>query len=119
MHEFSICDGIVKAAVEEMTALGAPAGSLKVSRVVVGRLHQIVPDNIHMAYEILTRGTLAEGSTLELRDVPVTAKCGACGWSGEIQPPLFLCPECGSGGIEVLTGKELYLENLEIERDGD
>lgn len=119
MHEFSICDGIVKAAVEEMRKAGATDGSLRSARVVVGRLHQVVPDNMNMAYEVLTRGTEAEGSGLELKFVPVVARCGDCGWEGEIEPPLFLCGNCGSGKIEVVSGRELYLDNLEIERHGD
>lgn len=117
MHEFSICEGIVRAAVDEMSRHGAPPGSLRTTRIVVGALHQVVPDNLEFAYEVLTRDTPAAGSRLEIRPVPLTAKCGACGWRGEIKPPLFLCGTCNSGAIELVTGKELYVENLEIEED--
>jgi len=96
---------------------GAPAGSLRKTRVVVGALHQIVPDNLTFAYEALTRDTPAAGSRLKLKVVPITAACRACGWRGGIRPPVFLCAACHSGGIELITGRELYLDNLEIEQD--
>lgn len=117
MHEFSICEGIVRAALDEMSRHGVAAGSLRTTRIVVGALHQVVPANLDFAYEVLTRDTAAAGSKLEIRAVPVTARCRGCGWTGDIQSPLFLCGACNSGDIELITGKELYVENLEIEKD--
>lgn len=117
MHEFSICEGLVRAVRQEMKKHGAPAGSLRRARVVVGALHQIVPENLEFAYEVLVRDTEAAGSRIELRVVPITAKCGACGWTGTVTPPVFLCGACNSGDLELTTGKELYLDNLEIEQD--
>ncbi len=117
MHEFSICEGIVKAVLDEMSRHGAPPGSLRKARVVVGALRAIVPENLTFAYEVLTRDTAAAASRLEIVSVPINARCRACGWTGDIQSPLFLCGACNSGEIELVTGKELYLDNLEIETD--
>ncbi len=117
MHEFSICEGLVGTVVAEMAKHGAKPGSLRKTRIVMGKLHQIVPDNLTFAYEVLTRETPAAGSTLEMKAVPVTARCAACGWEGEIQPPLFLCGACNSGEIELITGRELFIESLEIDQD--
>lgn len=117
MHEFAICEGIVKAVTDEMARHKAAAGSLRAARIVVGKLHQIVPNNLEFAYEVLVRDTPAAGSRLEISFVPITARCRACGWTGEIQSPLFLCGACNSGEIELVTGKELYLDNLEIDTD--
>jgi hydrogenase nickel incorporation protein HypA/HybF len=83
----------------------------------VGALHQIVPENLKFAYEVLTRETPAAGSELMMVSVPITAQCRACGWKGEIRSPLFLCGACNSGEIELIGGKELYLDNLEIDQD--
>jgi hydrogenase nickel incorporation protein HypA/HybF len=117
MHEFSICDGIVKAAVQELGKMKPKPLRLIKTRVVVGDLHQIVEDSLQFAYEVLVRDTPAAGSELVIRHVPVTARCKACGWQGEIRSPLFLCGACNSGEIELVTGKELFLENLEVETE--
>jgi len=119
MHEFSICENIIRSAVSELGKVNPPAKKLTKVTVVVGAMHQIVPENLHFAFEVLTRDTLAAGAKLELKPVPITARCLDCGWEGEIRQPLFLCGSCNSGEIELLTGKELYLANLEIEQDDD
>jgi hydrogenase nickel incorporation protein HypA/HybF len=117
MHEFAICQGIVKAALDEMSKVKpAPRALLKV-RVVIGKLHQIVSESLLLAYEVLIRDTPAAGSQLEIEHVPITAQCKSCGWKGEIQQPYFMCGACNSGEIELITGKELYLANLEIEQN--
>jgi len=115
MHELSICQSLVGAVIEELGRARPAPGRLVAARIVVGALHQVVPENMTFAYEILTRDTMAAGSRLDIRWVPVSAKCHSCGWSGGIEVPLFLCASCNSGDLELLTGRELFLENLEIE----
>lgn len=115
MHEFSICERIVEAVLDEYSRLDpAPCRLCKV-RVVVGRLHQIVPEYLTFAYDALTRDTTAQGSKIELVSVPVVVRCRACGWDGNIELPLFRCGGCGSLDVEMLGGKELYLDHLEVE----
>ena len=119
MHEFSICQALVDAITAEMDKVDAPRPlRLVKARVVVGALRQIVPDILQTAYEVITRDTPAEGSTLEIVTVPVTVKCEKCGWTGEIEDILFQCGNCGHTGVEPARGMELYLDNMEIESDG-
>lgn len=115
MHELSICRSLVDAVLQELERARPAPARLVAARMVVGALHQVVPENMIFAYEILTRDTAAAGSRLDIRRVPVTARCRACAWTGEIDIPLFLCGSCNSGDLELLTGRELFLENLEIE----
>ncbi len=117
MHEFGICRELVSAVVTEMNRLDPPARCMRRVRVVVGALRQVIPDNLTFAYEVLTRGTPAEGSTLEIAAVPVTARCEQCGQVVTVEDAVFLCIACGSSRLELLSGMELYLDTLEIERD--
>jgi len=119
MHEFSICTQIVDAAIDEYDRLSPAPQRLSKVRVVVGRMHQIVPEHLIFAYEVLTRGTAAEGSEIELVPVPVAASCPSCGWCGTLELPVFRCGDCGAREIEVQGGKELYLEHIEVEWPGD
>jgi hydrogenase nickel incorporation protein HypA/HybF len=117
MHEFSICSGIVDAVLSEYEKLSPPPRRLISARIVVGRLHQIVPESLRMAYEILTKDTVAAQSNLDIVVVPVVCKCMECLYEGEIEYPLFLCNQCGSSNLVTVKGKEMYLENLEVEYD--
>ena len=57
MHEFSIGQRIVDAVQDELGRLDPPAVRLCKTRVVVGALHQIVPDQLMSAYQLLSEGT--------------------------------------------------------------
>jgi hydrogenase nickel incorporation protein HypA/HybF len=115
MHEFSLCRGIVGAVLQELEGLDPPALRLVRVRLEVGRLHQIIPDYLQSAWGILTRETAAEGGEMELVVVPIGGGCRDCGWAGEIEPPIFLCPACGSAEVEVSGGDELRLTGMEVE----
>jgi hydrogenase nickel incorporation protein HypA/HybF len=115
MHEFSICRSIVAAVEEELSRLDPPPKRLAKVRVVVGRMHQIVPEYLVSAYQVLTRESPANGSGLEIAQVPVTGRCRACQWEGEIQLPVFRCGACGAFEVDLAGGKELYLDHLEVE----
>jgi hydrogenase nickel incorporation protein HypA/HybF len=113
MHEVSICQGLIKVVLDELAQRALPAGALLRVRVVAGALHQIVPESLEFAYDLLTRATPAAGSKLELRVTPLAARCTQCAWRGGIEPPLFLCGACGAG-VELEGGDELYVEDLEV-----
>jgi hydrogenase nickel incorporation protein HypA/HybF len=114
MHEYSICRYLVDM-VEEVTADRSPPPRIVTVHVAVGRLRQVIPDFLQTAYGFLTRETIAEGSALEIREVPVTVRCRSCGWEGEVEGVLAICGACQSVDLEHLTGDELILERIEIE----
>ena len=118
MHEFSICEDLITAILEELDKVDCRGRvTLLKARVVVGKLRQVVPDNLAFAYEVLGKEAGISGSKLEIVERPITAKCKECGWQGEIRDSLFMCARCESMNIEQLSGSELYLENLEVSTD--
>jgi hydrogenase nickel incorporation protein HypA/HybF len=117
MHEFSICEGIVDAVIEELGKLDPPPSRLTKTRVVVGTLRQIVPDYLTFAYETLTKGTPAEGSALDVVPAPPRGQCRDCGWKGDLPPGSYKCAECESIEVEISGGTDLYLDSLEVEDD--
>lgn len=118
MHEFSICEGIVDAVVEELGRLDPPPAKLEKVRVVVGVFRQIVPDYLTFAYETLSKGTPAEGSVLDVVQAPAKGKCGDCDWEGDLPIGSYACGGCASVNLEITGGTDLYLESLEVE-DGN
>ena len=117
MHEFSICQGLVKAILSELEKLDPPNPKLLKASVVIGRLRQIIPETLQFAYETLTKETVIAGSKIEVISAPILAKCPKCGWKGEIKENNFRCGKCGSGEIELSGGMELYLNNLTVEKN--
>lgn len=117
MHEFSICQTIVEIVLKELRKAGMERVRLKSVKIAVGKYHQIVPENLTFAYEVLTKDTPAENSLLEIEILPILVQCKSCNRKGEIVPPLYRCETCSSGDVEVVGGKELLLESLEVISD--
>jgi hydrogenase nickel incorporation protein HypA/HybF len=116
MHELSICTGLVELVSAELERQ-APGAKLLKAVVCVGDLRQIVPETLTFAYETLVAGTKLAGSALEIRHVPLTARCQGCGWEGTLTENFFICPKCEGLKLDLLTGRELHLDSLEIEQD--
>ncbi|MDD5675380.1 MAG: hydrogenase maturation nickel metallochaperone HypA [Chitinivibrionales bacterium] len=117
MHEFNIGQTIVDSVLSELKNIKEPNLKLITTRVVIGKLRSIVPDYLQFAYENLSKDTLLQGSKLEVVSPPLKGTCLQCGWSGELKGSLFECASCGSTRGKLDGGRELYLENLEIEHD--
>jgi hydrogenase nickel incorporation protein HypA/HybF len=77
-----------------------------------------VPEYLQAAYEALTKDTIAEQSVLEIREIPIVGQCAACGWEGELTVGHgFECTACAAPIPELSSGRELFLEKVEIEQD--
>ena len=118
MHEFSICHHLVEKVLEETARLEPPVIRVNKIGVACGRLRQIVPEYLQTAYTALTKGTIAEQSVLEIREIPIIGRCAACGWEGELAADYdFTCPACAAPILDILSGQEVYLETIEVEQD--
>ncbi|MEH1925808.1 hydrogenase maturation nickel metallochaperone HypA [Nostoc sp.] len=109
MHEFGITQNIVAIVTEN--AKGA-----KVQRVLleIGKLSAIMPDAIRFCFDICTQGTILAGAKLEIVEIPGLAKCRQCGTEISVDKPYGIC-NCGSVQLDLITGEELKIKEIEIE----
>ena len=117
MHELAFIENIVTACTE--AALNN--GLSRVSRVsiVVGKLHQLVPDLMHFAFETATENSILGGAELEIEWIPVSAFCRDCSKTIPVNDGIYICPECGSFNLRLIAGKELYIKHIEGESHED
>lgn len=116
MHELSISEHLLQTTLERAEA--AQAHSVRTITVRIGRLSAIVEDSLRFYLELLTPQTIAEGAVLQVEWVPGRLRCRACGQEYEPDDALWLCPQCGRTGGEILSGRECYLQSIEIETEG-
>lgn len=111
MHETAIVAGLMRILEQQV----ARHGAARVSRVTikVGRLRAVEPQQLRACFEMFAEGTVAEGAVLAIDEVPVRARCKACGVEFEVPRYRFECPGCGSGEVDVIAGQELYMESFE------
>jgi len=113
MHELSITQNLLDIALEQARQHGATRVSR--IRVVAGAMHNLVEDSMCFCFEILSKGTMAEGAALAVDIVPATASCRACGRRFELQLFDWRCPGCESREFDLVAGNELLVSEIEME----
>lgn len=110
MHELSIAQGIIE--VCEQHAKGRRVNSVSVQ---IGSLSGVVPEALEFCYEAAVSGTLLEGSRLAIERIAATAFCPCCGAVSEIERFTDSCPCCGSFPLEIRSGEEMRVKELEVD----
>jgi len=116
MHEFSIMESVlntVKASAEANRII-----KIKKVKIIIGQMAMVVPDSMQFAFEALCNDNelLFKEAELEIEERAVCCLCGNCGNS--FSPPdmyTFICPCCQSSQIDIIGGRELYLDYYEGE----
>jgi hydrogenase nickel incorporation protein HypA/HybF len=114
MHEMGIAAEIVRIAVDSIPREMIGSRVVRV-HLKVGKLAAVVPESLRFCFEVVARETAAEGAELEIQEMAVVAQCDGCDHRWEIENTVFSCPRCGSGAIEMLSGRELDIESIELE----
>jgi hydrogenase nickel incorporation protein HypA/HybF len=105
---------IVRIAVESIPEKMAGSRVVRV-HLNVGKLAAVVPESLRFCFEIVAKETPAEGARLEIQELAVVAQCNGCDHQWEIESAVFSCPRCGSGAIDMLSGRELDIDSIELE----
>ena len=116
MHEMSLMAGlfdIIQAKAKEYNAKRILLIKLK-----IGVLSGVVPELLESAFEAYSQGTNAEGAKFEVEKVPFEVKCRNCGETKiESHDFMWVCPTCFSTDLEVNSGDDLIVEQMEVEVD--
>lgn len=102
----------VTMAVETATAQGAI--QIHVLRMRVGVLSGVVSESLEFAFEVVARGTAAEGARLEIETVPLGCWCDRCQAEFTGDDLLVLCPVCHAPPSKLLRGRELEIASVEV-----
>ena len=114
MHEV----GIMESALALVQRHAAEQNARRVERIVlrIGALSGVEPEALRFAFDVVSRGTLAEGAAFEIEPVPTVVHCGACQreFDGGTSGFIFTCPGCGDLCGEIRRGRELELSRIEM-----
>ena len=91
--------------------------------VLIGDLTSLGAEQLEFAYEIVTRGTVLEGSKFNIEREEVRVRCKTCGYEGPADSlesdyldhsiPVIACPKCG-GGVDITAGQACRVRDLDI-----
>lgn len=115
IHELSLMSEMLKI----LTNSAQENNIREITRVklVVGKMTMALPDALRLAFDVF-KGTppLSSQALLEIEERETRGKCQACDHSFSLNDNyLFVCPACESVRIDILSGRELYIEHFEGE----
>lgn len=113
MHELVITQSLLDTVLDEAKA----AKANKVTRInlIVGELSGVASDSVQFYFDILKKDTAVQEATIDFKPVPAQLRCRDCGTDFPPADGLWVCPNCGSYSIEIISGRDCYIESIEVE----
>ncbi len=113
MHEMSLCEGILQVLEEQARSQGYR--QVRSVCLEIGALSAVEPEALRFGFEVLSRGTLADGARLEIRELPGEAWCMQCRGSVAVRRRYDPCPRCGAYQLQVISGEQMRIKELEVD----
>ena len=113
MHEMSIISGVIDAVVPSAEQAGAER--VLAINLRIGDMTEVVDEALAFAFEALTEGTLLEGAKLNVTKVHPKSVCFECGAEFDHDRFHRSCPSCGSFETQLIAGRELEIESIEVD----
>jgi len=83
--------------------------------LVVGDYTGVVEDAVDFYFGFLSKNTIAAGARIHYTRVSGQMRCRDCDVLFPLQKRDYCCPKCEGKRIEIVGGRELYIENMEVE----
>jgi len=135
MHEWSLAEGVISTAIS--VAEENDAEELVQINIKIGKLQQVDREIFETALEETAEDTMAEDSEINMEEAEAILECRSCGEKWNYQDskkelseeeeesihflPDFAhnfvrCPSCESPDFEILEGRGVWLDSVELER---
>ena len=114
MHELAICQSLM----DQVESIAAERNARCVTSIVVGMgpLSGVEAQLLKNAYPVASAGTIAEDAELIIEYLPIRVKCSQCGSESDALPNKLVCKQCGDWRTTLVSGDELLLMSVELEK---
>jgi len=113
MHEASITESMLSLALEK--AKEAKADKITRINLIMGELSGVVPECVQFYFDAISKNTMAEGAKLNFEIKPTQIRCRKCQNVFTPADHKWTCPQCNETSVEITSGRECYMESLEVE----
>jgi hydrogenase nickel incorporation protein HypA/HybF len=69
---------------------------------------------VRFCFDVCCQGTVLEGASLEIIEIPGLGQCRQCGSEIPLHLPFGICT-CGSSDLRLIQGEELKIKELETD----
>ncbi len=109
MHELSLMENILQAALDEASRTGT-----KSIREISARIresgHPMDASQLQSLLVELAKSTVAEGAKITIEVIPPTLQCQECNSTFTAEHSTLLCPHCHSSKLKSVDAEEIDLE---------
>jgi hydrogenase nickel incorporation protein HypA/HybF len=113
MHELSIAQEII--GIAEQYYSSDNDERVKSIKVKIGKLQNVLPDSLEFCFNALIQNSKMENAKMIIDHIPIKLECKNCGGISEQDGFLFACPKCGGSAINIISGNELTVSEIEFE----
>lgn len=113
MHEMSLAEGVLQIIEDHRRT----HGFARVTAVYleIGQLAGVETEALRFAFDIVTRGSIAEGARLEIDALPGQGWCLKCSEAVAIGALYDACPHCGGYQVQPTGGTEMRVKELAVD----
>ena len=117
MHELAVTQSLIQSVLTECKKNNIK--DIKKIIVELGSLTSYVDESIQFYFNLLKKDIqIIKNSSLEIHVEQGKIKCKDCKKTSTVQDPyLILCQHCQSTNIEIISGKEFIIKEIEIPGD--
>ncbi|MBI5325272.1 MAG: hydrogenase maturation nickel metallochaperone HypA [Ignavibacteriae bacterium] len=112
MHEVSIAQEIIDIVNEYLPSENG--NTVKTVKVDIGEFSNILPEALSFGFEVLTCNSELKGVELIINKIPLMIGCKNCGKRTQLEEPFFFCSKCESADVEILSGIEMKVTEIEF-----
>jgi hydrogenase nickel incorporation protein HypA/HybF len=113
MHESSLAISILGIVADE--AQKAHVSAVTQVCLCIGDLAGVEATTLTACFEMLSEGTVADKARLVITRIPATGSCTVCGVAATGRGRMLKCPVCKTGSVKLTTGREFYVESIEVQ----
>ncbi|MDQ0202381.1 hydrogenase maturation nickel metallochaperone HypA [Pectinatus haikarae] len=113
MHEMAMAQGVME--IVESYAKKSNATKVRTIALLIGEMTGVVFESLEFCFKATAKGTIAENAEMKLKSIPLIGHCNDCGNESHIENYNFFCPQCGSAKVDIISGRELRVEYLEVD----
>jgi len=114
MHELAICQSLI----EQVENIAEERAAKSVTSITIGMgpLSGVEVQLLKNAYPIASAGTVAQDAELVIEHLPIKVKCSQCGSESDALPNKLTCKQCGDWRTTLISGDEMMLMSMELEK---
>jgi len=113
MHEITLCQRALE--IVEQQALANHATRVSAVWLKIGAFSCVEPASVSFCFELVCRGTIAEGCQLHIEEQLAECWCPTCQkYVQLLSQHVRRCPDCGSDRLRIVADDGFQIQRIEV-----